>query len=67
MPSFAIYFATYEFIKATMLHAIASSSFLASAGWATSLVPAVGGAAAGALSWIPVYPVDVVKTNQQVT
>jgi hypothetical protein len=49
-----------------MLHAIADSTSLSSATWATNLVPAVGGAAAGALSWIPVYPIDVVKTNQQV-
>jgi hypothetical protein len=28
-------------------------------------VPLLGGAAAGVASWVPVYPVDVVKTNLQ--
>ena len=29
------------------------------------LLPLVGGAAAGAASWLPVYPIDVVKTALQ--
>ena len=29
-------------------------------------VPLFGGAAAGVASWVPVYPIDVVKTNIQV-
>ena len=30
-----------------------------------ALLPLLGGAAAGAASWVPVYPVDVVKTALQ--
>ena len=29
------------------------------------MVPLIGGAVAGACSWVPVYPIDVVKTNIQ--
>merc|ERR1711871_876977 len=32
---------------------------------APSLVPVVGGAVAGVMCWVPVYPIDVVKTNIQ--
>ena len=30
-----------------------------------ALIPLIGGAAAGAASWVPVYPIDVVKTAVQ--
>ena len=29
-------------------------------------MPVIGGAAAGVMCWVPVYPIDVVKTNIQV-
>jgi hypothetical protein len=45
VPSYAIYFATYEFTKATMLRAIAAASCSLPT-WLPSLVPLVGGAAA---------------------
>jgi len=55
-PSFGFYFASYEFV---------SDSLSASGAVPDALVPLLGGACAGVAAWLPVYPVDVVKTAQQ--
>jgi solute carrier family 25 carnitine/acylcarnitine transporter 20/29 len=65
VPSYAFYFSAYEFTSATLLDAIATASCSLPT-WLPSLVPLVGGAAAGVAAWVPVYPIDVVKTNLQV-
>lgn len=57
VPSYGFYFVAYDLTKAALL---------AGGVVPPALVPLFGGAAAGAMSWIPVYPVDVVKTNIQV-
>jgi len=54
VPAYAFYFFAYE----------STSSLLAGA-VPDALVPLLGGAAAGCASWVPVYPVDVVKTSLQ--
>ena len=54
VPSYMLYFGAYE--------AVASSGVLPA-----GLAPLLGGAAAGVASWVPVYPIDVVKTNLQST
>lgn len=40
-------------------------AWLVGLGAATWVAPLLGGAAAGAAAWVPVYPIDVVKTNVQ--
>ena len=57
IPAYAFYFVSYDLVKATLLEW---------GGIPAALIPLVGGAVAGAMAWIPVYPVDVVKTNIQV-
>lgn len=57
VPAYGFYFVSYDLVK---------SWLLGTGGLPVALIPLVGGAAAGAMSWIPVYPVDVVKTNIQV-
>ena len=64
MPSYALYFAAYEVTKNALLCILLSAEFAPA--WLSRLVPLVGGAAAGVAAWIPVYPIDVVKTNVQV-
>jgi len=69
-PSYALYFVAYETVKAggtsLVAAALTSGSLESSTGEVLlGLLPLVGGAAAGVASWVPVYPVDVVKTNLQ--
>jgi len=52
-----LYFVAYEAVCAAL------APFTSLPPWG---VPLLGGAAAGALSWLPVYPADVVKTAMQV-
>lgn len=54
IPAYFFYFSAYEVACATLGGLVAPG-----------LLPLIGGAAAGAASWIPVYPVDVVKTALQ--
>lgn len=56
MPACTLYLVGYELAKATLL-ATALPRFLALL---------LSGAFAGAASWVPVYPIDVVKTQIQV-
>jgi len=57
VPAYAFYFVSYDLVKTHLL----SASLVPA-----SIIPLVGGAVAGAMAWVPVYPVDVVKTNIQV-
>ena len=57
VPAYAFYFVSYD----------ATRDFLVDAALVPeAIVPLIGGAVAGAMAWIPVYPIDVVKTNIQV-
>lgn len=56
VPSYAIYFVVYRTLMSTAL-----------AGGLGSVAPLVCGAMSGCACWIPVYPVDVVKTIVQNT
>jgi Mitochondrial carrier protein len=57
VPSFAIYFVVYAlFLQSSVGQSIG-----------TTLAPLLGGALAGCTSWLPVYPIDVVKTIVQNT
>ena len=55
VPSYGLYFGSYELVAAA-IQGFGPVWF----------APLVGGAAAGAASWVPVYPIDVVKTAVQV-
>lgn len=57
VPAYGFYFVSYDVAKDFLLDGSLVSP---------SLVPLLGGAVAGAMAWIPVYPVDVIKTNIQV-
>ena len=69
VPAYGFYFLAYESTKDALLALLqqqqnpAAAAATAAAWW----VPMLGGAAAGVASWVPVYPVDVVKTNVQVS
>ena len=58
MPACTLYFVTYDLSKAALLASGALSR-------TASLL--LAGAFAGAMSWVPVYPIDVVKTQIQVS
>ena len=58
VPAYGFYFVSYDLVKAALLDGALDVS--------PQLIPLIGGAVAGAMSWIPVYPIDVVKTNIQV-
>ena len=69
VPSFGFYFAAYECTKGLILSLLLThaSPLLGGGGGSLAfLAPLVGGAAAGVAAWVPVYPIDVVKTNLQV-
>ena len=57
VPAYAFYFVSYEATRAMLL----DGGLLPA-----PLVPLIGGAVAGAAAWVPVYLIDVVKTNIQV-
>ena len=57
IPAYGFYFVSYDLVK---------SALLSYGGVPAALIPLLGGAVAGAMAWIPVYPIDVVKTNIQV-
>jgi len=57
VPAYALYFVSYDLVK---------EALLAGASVPAALIPLLGGAVAGAMAWIPVYPIDVVKTQIQV-
>ena len=56
VPSYCIYFVVYGVLMSTSL-------FI----WMDKLAPLVAGALSGMACWIPVYPIDVVKTLEQNT
>ena len=56
VPSYGIYFVLYGVLMKTPL-------FI----WLGTFAPLVAGAASGCASWLPVYPIDVVKTLIQNT
>lgn len=56
VPSYGIYFFIYGFLMQTP-----------AAAWLGKLAPLIFGALSGMASWLPVYPVDVVKTVVQNT
>jgi hypothetical protein len=56
IPSYAIYFVVYRLLMSTDL-----------AGGLGGAAPLVCGAVSGCACWIPVYPIDVVKTLVQNT
>ena len=57
VPAYAFYFVSYDLTRTLLLESTPLPA---------AVVPLLGGAVAGAMAWIPVYPVDVVKTNIQV-
>lgn len=67
VPAYGFYFLAYEATKAILLTAVDASqqSVPLAVTFVTPLIPLVSGAAAGVASWVPVYPIDVVKTNLQ--
>lgn len=67
MPSDMIYFALYGWLIAnpTFFSSIIAGASENSVGCSSWMEPLVYGAMAGMASWIPVYPVDVVKTIYQ--
>jgi hypothetical protein len=58
VPTDIFYLVTFEVCTAELRR---SMRFAAS----SPLVPLIAGAAAGVMAWLPVYPIDVVKTNMQ--
>jgi solute carrier family 25 carnitine/acylcarnitine transporter 20/29 len=50
IPAYGFYFVSYDTVKGALLEL---------GGVPLALIPLIGGAAAGAMAWIPVYPVDV--------
>ena len=56
VPSYIFYFLAYELVKG----ALGASPLVP-----TELVPLLGGGAAGVAAWLPVYPIDCVKTHLQ--
>lgn len=58
IPAYAFYFVSYDLVKAWLLDCGGAVP--------EALIPLIGGAVAGAMAWVPVYPVDVIKTNIQV-
>lgn len=56
IPSYGIYFVTYGLLMQTVIPTIFGSA-----------APLISGAAAGCACWVPVYPIDVVKTLVQNT
>ena len=69
VPAYGFYFLAYESTKDALLALLQQQQNPAAAAAAQAAwwVPMLGGAAAGVASWVPVYPVDVVKTNVQVS
>ena len=57
IPAYAFYFVSYDLVKAWLLDC---------GGVPAAMIPLLGGAVAGAMAWVPVYPIDVIKTNIQV-
>mmetsp|Transcript_27653 Transcript_27653/g.55658 ORF Transcript_27653/g.55658 Transcript_27653/m.55658 type:complete len:156 (-) Transcript_27653:160-627(-) len=55
IPAYSGYFLAYEAVKMWLL----------AAAFPTPMISLIGGAAAGVMSWVPVYPIDVIKTNLQ--
>ena len=54
IPAYFFYFSAYEVVSGALAGSVPAA-----------LIPLIGGAAAGAASWVPVYPIDVVKTAVQ--
>lgn len=59
MPSYGAYFASYRYMKAKF-------SMYESEGSSGMISTLVAGGFAGSLSWLVVYPLDVIKTHMQI-
>ena len=60
IPAYIFYFTSYEYASTALLPGGSLAGLLP-----PSIVPVVGGAVAGVMCWVPIYPIDVVKTNMQ--
>jgi len=58
VPAYAFYFFSYDLAKAALTDGALVDP---------ALIPLIAGAIAGAMAWIPVYPIDVIKTNIQIS
>lgn len=55
VPSYALYFVVYSYMSELLI------------GWGPILQPLIAGGLSGMASWLPVYPIDVVKTGVQMS
>lgn len=66
IPAFGLYFATYDFVKEQVKSLISNNdSQMDSSNSNEWAVSALAGGCSGALTWVAIYPFDVVKTKIQ--